>query len=157
VVISERLEAMAERGYSMIVGTVDDDGAPRATRGWGVKVVDERARRVRFTMSADDEIAVGNLEGRLVALTGADVRSLQAMQMKGAVVAIGVPDDDDLQRMTAHTENFLAAVEEIDGIPPDLLKRNLPLTVVTVDVVVDELYDQSPGPSAGAAIRGGGQ
>ena len=35
-----------------------------------MKVVDGDARRVRFTMSADDEIAVGNLEGRLVALTG---------------------------------------------------------------------------------------
>ena len=154
---SERLEKMAERGYSMIVGTVDDDGAPRATRGWGVKVVDGDARRVRFTMSADDEIAVGNLEGRLVALTGADVRSLQAMQMKGAVVAIGVPDEDDLQRMSAHTELFLATVEEIDGTPPQLLRRILPLTVIAVDFVVDELYDQSPGPSAGAAIRGGGQ
>jgi hypothetical protein len=146
---------MAERGYSLIVGTVDDDGAPRATRGWGLKVVDEEGRRVRVTMSADDEIAVANLEGRLVAVTGADVRSLQAMQMKGRVAAVEGPDADDLARMTSHSDLFFAAVEQTDGTPPNLLKRILPTEVVAVEFVVDELYDQSPGPTAGAAIAGG--
>jgi hypothetical protein len=145
---------MARAGYSMIVGTVDDDGAPRATRGWGVKVVDDDARRVRFTMSADDSLAVSNLRGRRVALTGADVRTLQAVQMKGPVLAVGAADEDDLARMSAHTDRFLAAVEETDGTPPRLLSRVLPLSVIAVEFEVQELFDQSPGPSAGAAIQG---
>jgi hypothetical protein len=146
---------MAERGYSMIVGTVDDDGAPRATRGWGMKVVDDATGRVRFTMSADDEIVTGNLEGRIVALTGADVRSLQAVQMKGPVVAVALPDEDDLVRMSLHSDLFFQAVEETDGTPARLLKRILPHGLVAVEFVVDEIYDQSPGPGAGAAISGG--
>jgi hypothetical protein len=57
--------------------------------------------------------------------------------------------------MSAHTERFLVAVEETDATPRTLLSRFLPLTVIAVEVEVQELYDQSPGPSAGAAIDGG--
>jgi hypothetical protein len=151
-VLAQQLQPMVERGYSLIVGTVDDDGAPRATRAWGIKVVDEASLVVRFTMSADDPVAVGNLDGRLVAVTGADVRTLRAVQLKGRVRRVGEPDDDDLLRMSAHSERFFAAVEDIDGTPERLLKRILPRAVVAVDFVAEELFDQSPGPGAGAAV-----
>jgi hypothetical protein len=82
---------------------------------------------------------------------------LRAVQMKGPVVAVADPSEDDLLRMSSHSELFFQAVEETDGTPARLLKRILPHGLVAVEFVVDEIYDQSPGPGAGAAIRGGAQ
>jgi hypothetical protein len=151
-VFGEQLTTLVEPGSSLIVGTVGSDGDPRATRAWAAKVVDADQRRVRIVVSADDPVVVESLAGGLVAVTGADVRTLRSRQMKGRVHVVEPPTDDDLAMMAEHSTAFMEAVHETDGNPISELQRLLPNTVVVVEVVADELYDQSPGPDAGAAV-----
>ena len=61
----------------------------------------------------------------------------------------------DLERADRHTEAFFANVSDTDGTPLELLQRLLPASMVACVMQVDEVYDQSPGPGAGAALRGG--
>ena len=144
--------ALIAAGASLVVGTVDPDGAPRATRAWAALVLDATAGRVRIVMSADDAQAVANVGRGAIAVTGADVRTLRAVQLKGRVERVGEPEVDDLTAFDEHASAFMEAVHEVDGNELSLLRRLLPQEVVVVDLVVDEVFDQSPGPGAGAVL-----
>jgi hypothetical protein len=139
-------------GNSLVVGTVAADGEPRAIRAWAARVVDERTRRVRVVMGADDEVSVDNLRNGRLALTGADVRTLRSVQLKGRVVRTEPATDADVQLVAEHSSAFFRAVHETDGIALELLDRLLPAAIVAVEFEVDEMFDQSPGPDAGAAV-----
>jgi hypothetical protein len=152
-VFGSELTAMIEDGAGLVVGTVGDDGEPRATRAWSVTLVDPDERRVRVVVSADDEVTVANLRvGTTLALNGADVRTLRSVQLKGRVVAVEAAGPDDLDSARDQSERFLQAVHDTDGNPLEQLRRILPIEVVVVEVVVVEMYDQTPGPDAGGAL-----
>jgi hypothetical protein len=104
-------------------------------------------------MGADDAVAVGNLASGVAALTGADVRTLESVQLKGSVVAVEPPTAADLDQVAAHTDAFIRAVAETDGLPVSLLRRLIPREVIAFELVVDGTFDQTPGPSAGSAVR----
>jgi hypothetical protein len=150
-VIGDAERALIGPGTSLVVATVARDGEPRATRAWSAAIVGED--RVRVLVSADDPVVVDGLRpGAVVAVTGADVRSLRAVQLKGVLGAVDPPDAPDLASLEAHAERFFDEIHATDGNPVELLRRLLPHQVVAVEVVVDEVYDQSPGPGAGAVL-----
>jgi len=51
------------------------------------------------------------------------------------------------------TDRFFEVVHLTDGNPIELLRRMLPIEVLVVDVVVEEMFDQTPGPEAGAPLE----
>jgi hypothetical protein len=147
------LEAMVEHGAGLLVGTVSPDGEPRATRAWSAVVVDQVVGRVRVAVSADDPQTLANLaSGSTVALTGADVRTLDSLQVKGRVERIEPPNEHDRATIDVQTDRFLWAVHETDGNPIEMLRRFLPHEVVMIEMMVDESFDQTPGPDAGARL-----
>jgi hypothetical protein len=149
---ASELMAMIDSGAGLVVATVSDDGEPRADRAWAAAVVDENRRRVRFVMSADDPAVVRNLEAGSVSLTGAEVVTYQSIQLKGRPVVVEPPTDDDVEMARVQTASFFAAVHRADGNPVEALSRMLPLQMVAVEMIVEETFDQTPGPSAGAVI-----
>ena len=147
------LTSMIDDGAGLVVGTVGDDGEPRATRAWSVSVVDPDECRVRVVVGADDPVTVANLVvGAGVALNGADVRTFRSVQLKGRIVAVEAPDPTDLEVTRVQSDLFLRTVHETDGNPLESLRRILPLDVVAVEIVVEEMYDQTPGPDAGRPL-----
>jgi len=153
--IGEAVQELLESPCGLLVATVSADGWPRATRAWGATVADAAAGRLRVLVTGDDPVSLANLaEGGVVAVTGADVRTLQAVQVKGSVVALEPPTPADEARAAAHTAAFFAQISEMDGIPVTLLRRLAPHALVACVVEVGEVFDQSPGPGAGASLRG---
>src|SRR5690606_7630371 len=117
-------------------------------------------RRIRIAVAADDPVIVDNLTGgtspagdAFVAVTGADVVTLRSLQLKGRVVAVGPPDDGDRALADQHADVFTRKIEATDGHPREGMLRFLPTDLVMVDIVVDEAFDQTPGPGAGAILR----
>ena len=147
------LESMIRDGAGLIVGTVSDDGQPRADRAWSAVVIDPNEPRVRFVMSADDPEVDRNLESSsLLALTGAHVETFRSVQIKGRPVVVEEPTADDLELVHTQSERFLEAIEETDGNPVAELRRMLPQRMLAVEMVVTASYDQTPGPGAGVAL-----
>ncbi len=149
----DELLTMIRAGAGLIVGTVDAHGEPRATRAWGALVPDGVPDRIRVAVTADDEVTLANLAGGLVAITGADVRTLRSVQVKGRVVGLSPPSADEVALVDRQTEAFLAGVHETDGNPLEALRRMLPGSIVVIDVDVGDAYDQTPGPGAGDQLR----
>jgi hypothetical protein len=144
-----------ESGCALIVASVDAAGEPHAVRGWGLTVVrdDVDAAEVRLLIGAEEAVCRTNLEGTgAIAVTGTDVRTLRSTQVKGTALAIAPASDADLERARRFADLFFTDVAETDGTPPELLERLFPAGYFAVRVQVTELYDQTPGPAAGAPM-----
>ncbi len=152
--IDEALTAFLERGCAMIVGTVSPDGAPHAQRAWGCRVIDPTT--VRLLIDERDPTIRDHLDaGGPIAVTGADVRTLRSVQVKGRVTAVETPTADDLERCGHHNDELLDDIEQTDFFPRQVSERMVPPGYVVAIVAVDEVYDQTPGPGAGAPVEAG--
>ena len=144
---------LLEAGSALVAATVTRDGEPFAARGWGLTVVSPEAGEVRLLVAADDTAALEHLRaGAPIAITGGDVRTLRSVQLKGAIAAVEAALPPDERKATQYREDFFRDVSESDGIPYDLLERLRPSGFVAVVAIVDDAYDQTPGPGAGAAM-----
>ena len=149
--IDPALTAFLERGCAMVVGTVSADGEPHAQRGWGCSVVGPTT--VRLLLDSSDPVLVEHISaGGRIAVTSADVRNLRSVQLKGRVARVEPPAEDDLARCEQHNEELFTDIFETDFFPRRLSERMVPPGYVVAVVEVEELFDQTPGPGAGARV-----
>ena len=146
----ESLSQLLDDGVGLLVGTCDPAGVPRGDRAWGVRASD---RGLRVVVGADDPELLDNIEGRVVAVTGADVRELRSVQLKGRATALEEPDEADIAAADEQSLAFLSGIEETDGTPYALTSRILPRRMMTMVIDVREGFDQTPGPTAGEPLR----
>ena len=143
-----------ESGCSLILGTVLPDGEPHAGRGWGLTVLPDPAR-VRLLLDVEDtttnDCAAG---GGAVAITAASVRTLRSLQLKGRVLSVETASLDDAARAARYCEAFFSDIEETDGFGREITQRLVPIGYLACTVEVDDLFDQTPGPAAGARLTG---
>jgi hypothetical protein len=152
-VLAPETEAFLEAGCALIVGTADAGNEPHATRGWGVTVLSRDPAEVRLLLDADDPVAIANLSTNgQISVTGADVPSLSSVQFKGTVHTIEPATDDDRARAARYADDFFGEIREIDGTPRALLDRLMARDFVACIIHIVELFDQTPGPGAGAAM-----
>jgi hypothetical protein len=156
LVFDSDLTAFLESGCSTIVGVLGPSGEPFATRGWGTEVLSDAVPRLRLLVSAGAFASIGRRAGDgdafAIALTGADVRTLRSVQVKGTAHDLEPPTAADLERSEAFCTAFFADVQAVDGIGASLMRRLVPSDLLACTVAVAELYDQTPGPGAGAPL-----
>jgi hypothetical protein len=139
----------------MVAALVDGEGVPYATRTSGFTVLEERPLRLRVVLPLDDglPLVVGEPVGP-IALTVTDPLTLRSVQFKGQAGAVEPATAEDRAAVARFCDSFFSALIEIDGYERSFLERVVPDDFMACTVVIDELYDQTPGPGAGAAIGG---
>ncbi len=140
-----------QSGCGLIVGSGDADNAPRASRAWGLEVGEDSS--VRVLLDAGEASLRDNLQatGRL-SITGGNVLTLRMIQLKGRVVAVRPASAADRDVSQRYRDLFFESVKVVDSIPRHLMERLVPTDMVVVHLVVDEFFDQTPGPSAGRLL-----
>ena len=99
------------------------------------------------------DVADGHLhETQAVAVTGADVRTLHSLQLKGHLRTLEPATAADLATVEAFIDEFTEAIEETDGMPRTLTRRMRPAGFAAAVLDITELYDQTPGPTAGTVL-----
>jgi hypothetical protein len=152
----DRVAYLLAGRFALIVALVGEDRRPYATRGWSLTVLPGRPAQVRLVLGSDDGPALQEGQGsRPIALTAADPLTLRAVQFKGRAGPVELATADDQVAVARFCESFFGVVEELEGTDRRLLERMIPDDFVACTVVIDELYDQTPGPGAGAALSGG--
>ena len=142
--------AFAADGRALIVGGVHESGAPHATRAWGFHV---DAGLPVVVLDADDADGAACLTpGRHIAVSAADVRTFQSVQIKGVVVSVSEATEADHAAVEHYLTAFYDAVVEVDGVPRGLVERVTPSRYSACRFEPRELYDQTPGPGAGAVV-----
>jgi hypothetical protein len=140
-------------GVAVGVATRDDDLRPEFARGWGPEVSAD-GRSLTLCVSAPDGSRVrANLEENGAVAVGFSPPTIaKAVQVKGVVTRVGEPEAADLDRVERHVQAFVAEAERI-GAPPELSRRMFQgAGLVTVQFPIDEVFDQTPGPTAGRRL-----
>jgi hypothetical protein len=152
-VIEPEVAALLSTGVSLIVCTVDVQGMPDANRAWSTQVLDG-GTRLRVSISDDSHGLIENLRatGRL-AVTYTEIQELTSYQVKGRVTSEIEPESaaDRTRRETYITE-FAANIHRTDGTALDLIDRLMPRSFLVFEMDVEEVFDQTPGPSAGRQL-----
>ena len=146
--------ALLESGCALIVGLVTPSGSPLATRGWGL-TIGVGGEPSRLLVTAADMTAlepIDSLVGRWLAVTGCHIRTLRSMQLKGPIVSVEAPTELDDERADRYCDAYFDAVAEVDNIPRHMMERMRARAVIALTFRFHEVYDQTPGPGAGAAV-----
>lgn len=147
---------LLESGCALIVGFVTAEGLPFASRGWGLNLFDGGAR-ARLLVASEDLPRLGHASGTPVgttlAVTGCNVRTLRSVQVKGRLTAVEAVTESDRERKARYCAEYFDDVAAVDAIPRSLMEQLVPDVVVACEFEIEETYDQTPGPGAGAALQ----
>jgi hypothetical protein len=146
------LAAFLDSGVSMVGASATDELEPEAFRMWGASLSD--AGLLRALVSSDAGKTFEHVrEGTVLCMTFADPLTLRSVQLKGrAIGAAEAPGPADLASMEGY-EDLLRPKSRLNGTPPALLDAIRPRSVFVISIVVEEAYNQTPGPSAGTRIE----
>jgi hypothetical protein len=140
-------------GVAVGVATRDDDLKPVFARGWGPEVsLDGRSLRLCVAAPVGSQMRGNLVSNGAVAVGFSPPTIARAVQVKGVVAAAHEPDAADLERVERHVRSFVAEAERI-GAPRELSERMFVGTgLVAVEFSIDEVFDQTPGPTAGRRL-----
>ena len=111
-------------------------------------------RSVTLCVSAPEGLRMrANLEGNGAVAVGFSPPTIaRAVQLKGVATRVSEPEVADLERVELHFQSFVAEAERI-GAPAELSQRMLVRTgLVAVQFSINEVFDQTPGPTAGRRL-----
>lgn len=150
--ISSELADFLETGVSMIAGSRDARLRPETVRAAGIRVHRGSDEVTAFLAVATSARMVSNLRdnGR-IALCFSRPADHRTIQLKGRVLAIEEAPQTDRALVDRYREMFAATLGLI-GLPGRISMRLNNWPAYAVRVAVENVYVQTPGPNAGAAL-----
>jgi len=152
-VLDPKVVEFVHGGVAVGVATRDDDLRPEFARGWGPEVSAD-GRSVTLCLPAPEGSRTrANLERNGAVAVGFSPPTIaRAVQVKGVVIWVGEPEAAELERVERHFRSFVAEAGRV-GAPAELSERMLVRTgLVAVQFSIDEVFDQTPGPTAGRRL-----
>lgn len=143
---------LLESGPSMLVATRDAERMPECTRAVGVRLHDDRARATLFLPRSVGARAAANLaiEPRL-ALTVSRPYDHRTYQIKGRTTAVRDATEEEREIVEGYRA-ALAVSLDVVGIPRRMTKRISMWPAYAIDLEITDVFDQTPGPGAGARL-----
>ena len=149
--IEPEVTELLESPCSLIVASVAADGLPDVVRGFGAATLGPD--RVRVLLPADSDTTFANLaDGGRIALTTTHFITAVSWQLKGVAVAIEPPTAGDRIRFDAYCAGSLDILSVAQDMPREVIARLIPAEVTACEMVVEQIFDQTPGPDAGARV-----
>jgi hypothetical protein len=149
----ERLRKCLEPGVSVIAGTVDAQGNPAACRAVGLRSHDDLATATVFVPVATSRETIANVAAtRRLAVVTTHPISHCATQLKGLVQNTRLAREDEETFVREHLGSFGGVLNTI-GYPPRVTRSIVHWPAFALEMKVEEIYEQSPGPKAGTRLR----
>lgn len=153
--IDDDLRALLEDGVAAVLGTRDAGLVPEVARGWGVRVLPDRATVELCIGLPSGRRTLANLaDNGQLAVTCVRPSDYRQVQLKGRGSEGGTPSQDERARVARHQEAFTRQVADV-GIAADLCPRFWSHDeggLVKLRLEVEEAFDQTPGPDAGRPL-----
>ena len=150
--IDKDLGAFLQEGVGIHIGTRNAALQPNGVRALAVTVEDDGLHVVVYAAQAAAARVLPDLEanGQIAIGFGRPIDD-RACQVKGVVIGTRDATEDERAVVTAQWDGFLGSLEQI-GIPRVATKTWVTWPAVAIRVRVNALFDQTPGPGAGAPI-----
>ena len=137
-------------GVSLLTGTCSADLVPESVRSAGIRVWSCACKLTVFLPQATADIAVANLRSNpRIAITASQVETHRTVQMKGRVLAIrAANEEEDHPLVLRYGAAFRRALDFV-GIPEGVTSGLAQWPAWAVDVEIEHVFAQTPGPLAG--------
>jgi hypothetical protein len=138
---------------SIVVGVADARGMPTCCRAYALRSQDDLTTLTVYLPVSTSHETIQTLAttGRL-AVAATHLRDHLATQLKGVTVETRLAREDEAAfvrgRIDAYVDVLAAA-----GIPKRLSRRAAHWPAFAVTIRVEDIYEQTPGPQAGARLR----
>ena len=151
--MEDRLRKCVEPGVSVIVGSVDSAGNPACCRAVGLRTEDDLATVTVFVPVATSQETMAHVAAtqRLAVVTTHPI-SHCATQLKGIVERTRAAREDEKPFIADHFGGFGGVLNAI-GYPLRITRSIAQWPAHALEMRVEEIYEQSPGPKAGTRLR----
>jgi hypothetical protein len=149
----EAVRRLLEPGTSILVGTVDPDGWPACCRGVAIVGHPDHEGVVVYVPVATAAQTVANIasNGR-VAVVSSEPVSHVSLQLKGRARAVRLADDGEAETVRTCMERLADVLDSV-GLPRGVTRTVASWPAFAVDLAVEAVFEQTPGPCAGALVR----
>ena len=149
----QRILRCLEPGMSVIVGSVDGQGIPACCRAVALRSSDGLATVTVFVPMATSRETMANVAStRRLAVVSTQPIEHCATQLKGVAESTRVAREDELPFVRQHLGSFAAVLNSL-GYPPRVTNAVVHWPAFAIEMRVEEIYEQSPGPKAGTRLR----
>jgi hypothetical protein len=143
----------AERGMSLYAGAVGIDGAPVGCRAVALTANPELSRiTVYVPMATSSDLVSGVAATKRIAVVATYPPDHFSIQLKGTTTGVRLAADDERDLIRDRVEGFAEVLHAI-GFPMRVVRAMNHWPAFAIDLKVEEIFDQTPGPKAGTAIR----
>jgi hypothetical protein len=146
------LVEFAHGGASVNVGSASVAFEPECVRGVGVRVWPDACHLTVLVPSAPGAVTLANLRATpRIAVTLSHIGTHKTVQIKGRVLAVRDGTEDDRAYARRYRELFARDLA-YTGMPIAKTTRVAIWPCHAIDVAIDVVYEQTPGPTAGAKL-----
>jgi len=140
---------------SIIVASRDAANRPSLMRAVGARLSAKRDEVTVLLARSQSVQLLADLDASgAIAVVFSEPTTHRTLQLKGGDVRVEVPTADDLALLAPYADDFATELAAI-GIEQEKARALIaadPGDVVAVRFSPQEIYDQTPGPKAGAAL-----
>lgn len=150
--VETRLRGALKGGRSVVVGTVDPHGIASCCRGFAIRAAEDLGTVTVYVPAATSREVVANAATtRKLAVTTSAPLDHSTLQLKGTATDVRMARDDEQTFLAERFDEFAAVLEQI-GLSRRVSSRVTHWPAFAIDVLVEEIYDQTPGPRAGTPL-----
>lgn len=140
-------------GVTILVGTVDASGNPFGCRGVALLANESLTQLDLFLPAVSAQQAIANIATtRRVAVAASRPFDHATVQFKGWSQSVRVAGEDDRRLIESRLAAYAQTLAEI-GIPKAVTARVQYWPAFAVQMSIEAIYDQTPGPRAGAPLE----
>ena len=141
-----------ENTGTILVGTRDTNLAPEITRGWGPTILpDGHTIDVCVSLSAGAKTLDNLRDNDELAVTFHQTVTYKTVQLKGRFLDSGELTPQDWESVERQ-KSVLTEQAKIHGIPLSIGSRIFTPDLVRIRLVVQQAFEQTPGPGAGDTL-----
>jgi len=155
--LNDQIRGFLHSGVAVMMGTRDADLIPEAIRGWGPVETADGTINVCIGLAAGQKTLENLADNRQVTLALSSPLNYAQYQIKGRCAQVVEANAEDVSRVESHREAFIIACESI-GTARSVIERLYlqdvgdPPVLVNVRFEPEQIFNQTPGPTAGNSL-----
>jgi hypothetical protein len=151
--IDERIRHSVKAGVSVLLGSVDALGVPSCCRALALAPSDDFATVTTYDHQAASQETIANVAAtHRLAIVSTNPLDHCSIQLKGTTTGVRLARDDEEAIAREGLDRFARSLEVI-GVPRRILRGVAHWPAFAIEMRVEEIYEQTPGPRAGSRLR----
>jgi hypothetical protein len=148
-----RLSRCLEPGLSVLVATVNSQNMPSCCRAIAIQSIDDlETVTVYLPMATSQQIMQDVATTHRLAVAATHVIDHCSTQLKGRATTARIARADEEAFVRSRLEAFADVIETI-GVPRRTTRTVAHWPVFAIEMRVDDIFEQTPGPKAGTRLR----